>query len=64
VTEAVVVSVVWLLPLAAIIYLLVLLTRIADGVQRIDATLDRRLGQIQRALAGSGGDEGRWPPEE
>jgi hypothetical protein len=54
-----------LLPLIIIIVALVLLKRIADGVDRLEGTLDRRLLRIQQALnPGDAEAEGRWPPEE
>ena len=54
---------VWvLLPLALIIVALVLLKRIADGVDRLEGTLDRRLLGIQKAISPDD-VEGRWPPE-
>jgi hypothetical protein len=51
-----------LLPLALIIVALVLLKRIADGVDRLEGTLDRRLLGIQEAISPDD-VEGRWPPE-
>lgn len=57
------VSILSLLPLVAIIVVLVLLKRISDGIERLNSTVDRRLLQIQQAIAGPGLDEGRWPPE-
>jgi hypothetical protein len=51
-----------LLPLALIIVALVLLKRIADGVDRLEGTLDRRLLGIQKAISPDD-VEGRWPPE-
>ena len=59
-------SFIWvLLPLALIIVALVLLKRIADGVDRLESTLDRRLLGIQKAISPVDADaEGRWPPEE
>jgi hypothetical protein len=52
-----------LLPLALIIVALALLKRIADSVDRLESTLDRRLLGIQKAIS-PGDAEGRWPPEE
>jgi hypothetical protein len=52
-----------LLPIALLIVALVLLKRIADGVDRIEGTLDRRLLGIQKAIS-PGVAEGRWPPAE
>jgi hypothetical protein len=40
----------WLLPLALVVTLLVLLKRIADGIDRLDRTLDRELFHIGQAL--------------
>jgi hypothetical protein len=54
-----------LLPLLIIIAALVLLKRIADGVARLESTLDRRLLRIQQAIRpGDPEAEGRWPTEE
>ena len=56
-------SFIWvLLPLALIIVALVLLKRIADSVDRLESTLDRRLLGIQKAIS-PGDGEGRWPRE-
>ena len=53
-----------LLPLALVVAVLVLLKRIADGVDRLEATLDRRLLRLEQTV-GPGSDEveSRWPPE-
>jgi hypothetical protein len=54
-----------LLPLALILVGLVLLKRIADTVDRLESTIDRRLLGIQKAISPVDADaEGRWPPEE
>lgn len=56
-------SFIWvLLPLALIIVALVLLKRIADGVDRLEATLDRRLLGIQKAISPDDAED-HWPPE-
>lgn len=60
------IAVSWLLPLIVLVALLMLLKRIADGIDRLEATLDRRLLRIQQAVSLGGGTEveTRWPPEE
>ena len=53
-----------LLPLVLVVAVLVLLKRIADGVDRLEATLDRRLLRLEQAVRpGSDEVESRWPPE-
>ena len=61
-----VVTFIWiLLPLALIVVGLVLLKRIADSVDRLESTIDRRLLGIEKAISPVDADaEGRWPPEE
>jgi hypothetical protein len=57
---------VWgLLPLVLVVVALVLLKRVADALDRLEGTLDRRLLRIQQALDPTGAAaEVRWPPEE
>jgi hypothetical protein len=57
---------VWgLLPLVLVVVGLVLLKRVADALDRLEGTLDRRLLRIQQALDPTGAAaEVRWPPEE
>ena len=59
-------SFIWvLLPLALMVVALVLLKRIADSVDRLESTLDRRLLALHKAISPLDADaEGRWPPEE
>lgn len=54
-----------LLPLILVIVTVVLLKRIADGVDRLESTLARGLLAIEEAIDDGGGDDdaGRWPPE-
>jgi hypothetical protein len=54
-----------LLPLVLVIVALVLLKRVADALDRLEGTIDRRLLRIQQALDPTGAAaEVRWPPEE
>lgn len=52
------------LPLVVVVVVLVLLKRIADGIDRLEATVDRRLLRIQQALVPPEDEQDRrWPPE-
>jgi len=60
--EFLIVTMTAIVPLAITIYALVLLKQIADGVSRTEATIERRLLRIERALGADTGDD-RWPRE-
>ena len=43
-------------PLAVAIYALVLLNRTATGIERLEATVDRRLAAIEQRMPGPGSE--------
>jgi hypothetical protein len=57
-------SIAGLVQFALLVYVVLLIKRIADGIDRSESTLERRLRAIQAAIAPPADPaDQRWPPE-